>query len=59
MSFVHLHCYSEYSLLDGAIRVEDFGLSEDLDMGRGRSRIIENGMQKKQGVFDRGPEDSF
>lgn len=23
MSFVHLHCHSEYSLLDGAIRVED------------------------------------
>ncbi|MEI8312682.1 MAG: DNA polymerase III subunit alpha, partial [Verrucomicrobiota bacterium] len=23
MSFVHLHCHSEYSLLDGAVRVED------------------------------------
>jgi len=24
MSFVHLHCHSEYSLLDGAVRVEDY-----------------------------------
>ncbi len=23
MSFVHLHCHTEYSLLDGAIRIED------------------------------------
>ncbi|NCQ36421.1 PHP domain-containing protein, partial [bacterium] len=24
MSFVHLHCHSEYSLLDGAVRVADY-----------------------------------
>jgi len=24
MSFVHLHCHSEYSLLDGAVRVDDY-----------------------------------
>ncbi|MFY7949419.1 MAG: PHP domain-containing protein, partial [Gemmatimonas sp.] len=23
MSFVHLHCHSEYSLLDGANRIDD------------------------------------
>lgn len=33
MSFVHLHCHSEYSLLDGAIRVDDLvGKAAELGM---------------------------
>jgi DNA polymerase-3 subunit alpha len=31
--FVHLHCHSEYSLLDGAIRVKDLcSRAKDLGM---------------------------
>ena len=43
MSFVHLHCHSEYSLLDGANRIDDLikqeGLENEIQELRSLSRI--------------------
>ena len=42
MSFVHLHCHSEYSLLDGAIRVEDL-IKKAKDFGMPAVALTDHG----------------
>ena len=42
MSFVHLHCHSEYSLLDGAIRVEDL-VKKTLSLGMPAVALTDHG----------------
>lgn len=42
MSFVHLHCHSEYSLLDGAVRVEDL-IKKTKDFGMPAVALTDHG----------------
>ncbi|MBQ8398627.1 MAG: PHP domain-containing protein, partial [Clostridia bacterium] len=42
MSFVHLHVHSEYSMLDGACRIEDLPRAAK-DMGQGALAITDHG----------------
>ncbi|MFZ4776149.1 MAG: DNA polymerase III subunit alpha, partial [Terrimicrobiaceae bacterium] len=42
MSFVHLHCHSEYSLLDGAVRVEDL-IKKAKDFGMPAVALTDHG----------------
>jgi DNA polymerase-3 subunit alpha len=41
-SFVHLHCHTEYSLLDGAIRLQDL-CARAVDLGLGAAAVTDHG----------------
>ena len=43
MSFVHLHVHSEYSLLDGAIRIKDL-VSKTKELGMNAVALTDHGV---------------